>query len=62
MWGEQAQDFMDESIKTFFRSITRTSKNKKKEEKNTMLKLEVEWIIKSIAIDTRIPVVCGMPK
>ena len=54
---------MDEAIKTFFRSITIISKDKKKERKGCATpKLEVEHIIRIIAKDTRMLVAHGMPK
>ena len=54
---------MNEVIRIFFRLITIISKNKIKEEKRcTMPKLEVEFIIRSVDIDSRMPLLCGMPK
>ena len=60
---EQAQEFIDEVIIIFFKSITSISKNKKKEEKtHAMPKLEVERVIRSIVLDARTLVAYGMPK
>ena len=59
---DQAQTFMEEAIKIFFRTIIKISKDKhKKRISYAMPKLEVDCIIRSIDIDTIMPIACGMP-
>ena len=60
---EQAQEFMDEAIRIFFKTITRISKNKKREEKrHAMPKSEVECITRSLALKTGTQLEHGMSK
>ena len=60
---EQAQEVMDEAIRIDFKKITRSSKNNIRERRrHTTPTLEVEWVIRSLALDTIIPASPGMPK
>ena len=60
---EQAQEFMNEAILIFFKTMTDASKNYNNKRKIHATPVEeVEHNIRSLASDTRVPVAHGIPK
>ena len=60
---EQARQFMEESIKIFFRLITKISKDKnKKRISYSNPKLEVHCMRRSMDLNVRTPMACGITK